>query len=423
MQEQTSSNSLGERVPKLRFPEFEGGWICEKLSDFTERVTRKNTDNETSLSLTISSKDGLIDQISYFNKVIAGKDMSSYYLLKHGEYTYNRSYSVGYNFGSIKRLERYSMGALSTLYICFSLKKHNSDFIKVYFDSLKWYHEIHMIAAEGARNHGLLNVSTEDFFETEHWFPINIDEQEKIAKFFKLLEYKIKIQQMLLENLKLYKRGLLSKLFPQKDENVPQYRFEGFMDAWEQRKFGDCYKVNSGYAFKLHDYCDSGIAIVNGESIQHGHISNANINYLPESYLEQYDSFSLEFGDIVVGLNRPITNGELKIAQIPREFNDSLLYQRAGKITYKVDVDKSFTYTLLSQEILKYTQKEAVGSDQPFISTSKLAKWKMMIPISKKEQERIGGYFSQLDHLITLHQRKYDFYEKVKLALLQQMFV
>ena len=159
----SSSNSLGERVPKLRFPEFEGGWICEKLSDFTERVTRKNTDNETSLSLTISSKDGLIDQISYFNKVIAGKDMSSYYLLKHGEYAYNRSYSVGYNFGSIKRLERYSMGALSTLYICFSLKKHNSDFIKVYFDSLKWYHEIHMIAAEGARNHGLLNVSTEDF--------------------------------------------------------------------------------------------------------------------------------------------------------------------------------------------------------------------------------------------------------------------
>lgn len=87
--------------------------------------------------------------------------MSGYYLLKNGEYAYNKSYSVGYDFGSIKRLDRYPMGALSTLYICFALKRHDSDFIKAYFDSLKWYREIYMISAEGARNHGLLNVPTE----------------------------------------------------------------------------------------------------------------------------------------------------------------------------------------------------------------------------------------------------------------------
>ena len=96
------------------------------LSDFSERVTRKNTKNETNLSLTISSKDGLVDQISYFNKTVASKDISSYYLLKEGEYAYNKSYSVGYDFGSIKRLDRYPMGALSTLYICFALKRHKS---------------------------------------------------------------------------------------------------------------------------------------------------------------------------------------------------------------------------------------------------------------------------------------------------------
>ena len=91
------------------------------LSDFSERVTRKNTKNETNLPLTISSKDGLVDQISYFNKTVASKDISSYYLLKEGEYAYNKSYSVGYDFGSIKRLDHYPMGALSTLYICLSL--------------------------------------------------------------------------------------------------------------------------------------------------------------------------------------------------------------------------------------------------------------------------------------------------------------
>ena len=183
------------------------------MSDFAERVTRKNSYNETDLPLTISSKDGLVDQISYFNKTVASKDMSGYYLLRKGEYAYNKSYSVGYDFGSIKRLDRYPMGALSTLYICFALKKHDTDFIKAYFDSLKWYKEIYMISAEGARNHGLLNVPTDEFFATKHYLPENTAEQRKIADFLIALERRIDAQQSLVDNLKKYKRGVLSVAF------------------------------------------------------------------------------------------------------------------------------------------------------------------------------------------------------------------
>ena len=183
------------------------------MSDFAERVTRKNSYNETDLPLTISSKDGLVDQISYFNKTVASKDMSGYYLLRKGEYAYNKSYSVGYDFGSIKRLDRYPMGALSTLYICFALKKHDTDFIKAYFDSLKWYKEIYMISAEGARNHGLLNVPTDEFFATKHYLPENTVEQRKIADFLIALERRIDAQQSLVDNLKKYKRGLLNQIF------------------------------------------------------------------------------------------------------------------------------------------------------------------------------------------------------------------
>ena len=211
----SSSNGL-EKRPKLRFPGFDEPWKAEKLSDFAERVTRKNTNNETNLPLTISSKDGLVDQISYFNKTVASKDMSGYYLLKNGEYAYNKSYSVGYDFGSVKRLDRYDMGALSTLYICFGLKKHDSDFIKAYFDSLKWYREIYMISAEGARNHGLLNVPTDEFFNTKHYIPMDSAEQRKIADFMIALEHRIEAQQSLVDNLKKYKRGLLSHLIAQK---------------------------------------------------------------------------------------------------------------------------------------------------------------------------------------------------------------
>ena len=142
--------------------------------------------------------------------------MSGYYLLLNGEYAYNKSYSVGYDFGSIKRLDRYTMGALSTLYICFALKKHDSDFIKAYFDSLKWYREIYKISAEGARNHGLLNVPTDAFFETKHYLPQNLNEQRKIADFMIALEHRIDAQQSLVDNLKKYKRGLLSNLFGEK---------------------------------------------------------------------------------------------------------------------------------------------------------------------------------------------------------------
>ena len=208
----SSSNGL-EKRPKLRFPGFDEPWRAEKLSDFAERITRKNSNNETDLPLTISSKDGLVDQISYFNKTVASKDMSGYYLLRNGEYAYNKSYSVGYDFGSIKRLDRYPMGALSTLYICFALKKHDTDFIKVYFDSLKWYKEIYMISAEGARNHGLLNVPTDEFFATKHYLPENTAEQRKIADFLIALERRIDAQQSLVDNLKKYKRGLFNQIF------------------------------------------------------------------------------------------------------------------------------------------------------------------------------------------------------------------
>lgn len=160
--------------------------------------------------------------------------MSGYYLLKNGEFAYNKSYSVGYDFGSIKRLDRYPMGALSTLYICFSLKKHDSDFIKAYFDSLKWYREIYMISAEGARNHGLLNIPTEDFFDTKHYLPENADEQRKIADFLIALDRRIEAQQTLVDNLKKYKRGLLSQLISGK---------QGFRQkqGWNIVKLGDIF--------------------------------------------------------------------------------------------------------------------------------------------------------------------------------------
>ena len=202
----------------------------------------------------------------------------------------------------------------------------------------------------------------------------------------------------------------------------PKIRFSAFTDDWEQCKFEDYYKMASGYAFKYQDYCEDGVPLINGESIQHGKIDNSNLNNLPVSFINEYSDFVLHEKDIVVGLNRPITNGNLKIARIPSDYEGSLLYQRAGRIQYKNDIDMDFSYILLSQEILKFTLREAVGSDQPFISTSKLDKWKINIPSDKNEQVKIGSFFINLDNLITLHQRKCDETKELKKYMLQKMF-
>ena len=251
----------------------------------------------------------------------------------------------------------------------------------------------------------------------------SLEEQDKIGQVLLDLDHLITLHQRKLEKLKNIKKSYLSEMFPQEDEKKPKRRFKGFTDDWEQRKFSDCYRMSSGYAFKMSDYCDGGIGLINGESIQHGIINDDNLNHLPESFIQQYPDFVLKEGDIVVGLNRPITNGNIKIARIPSKYNDSLLYQRAGKIVYKENCDKNFSYVLLSQEILKHTLVEAVGSDQPFISTSKLDKWQMMIPSNIEEQKKIGNYFRNLDHLITLHQRKLEKLKNIKQAYLNEMFV
>ena len=213
----TENNNKTLNVPNLRFPEFGGEWQNVTLSDIVTRVTRKNKNNESRLPLTISAQYGLVDQISFFNKVVASADMSNYYLLKEGEFAYNKSYSSEYPWGAIKRLDRYPQGALSSLYICFGINDNvDSDFLVHYFESSKWHKEVSNIAGEGARNHGLLNIAVGDFFNTAHCIPATIKEQQKIAALLNLITERIATQIKIIEDLKKLKSAISKHLFSQK---------------------------------------------------------------------------------------------------------------------------------------------------------------------------------------------------------------
>ena len=182
------------KSPKIRFKGFDGDWEQRKLEDIVERVTRKNQDLVSELPLTISAQYGLINQNEFFDKRVASKDVSGYYLIYKGEFAYNKSTSNDAPWGAIKRLDRYENGVLSTLYIVFKIKDEDvtsSDFIATYYDTSNWHKDIQAIAAEGARNHGLLNIAPADFFKTALMMPQHIEEQQKIGDYFKSLDYLI----------------------------------------------------------------------------------------------------------------------------------------------------------------------------------------------------------------------------------------
>ena len=191
-------------------------WEQRKLGELVDRVVRKNTNNESTLPLTISAQYGLVDQITYFNNRVASRDVSNYYLVLNGEFAYNKSTSDGYPFGAVKRLDLYEKGVLSTLYIVFSPKKEqqiDSDFLTVFFDTDRWHKGVAERAAEGARNHGLLNISAEDFFDIDLSIPKDVAEQKQIGAFIRQLDNLITLHQ----------RERKNRLFGGK--NVKQYNF------------------------------------------------------------------------------------------------------------------------------------------------------------------------------------------------------
>ena len=204
----------GETTPRVRFKGFEGGWVVKKLSSIAKRVTRKNSHLESTLPLTISAAEGLIEQTSFFNNVVASSNVSGYYLVKKGEFAYNKSYSNGYPFGAVKRLDRFEKGVLSTLYIVFSIdKKVSSDYIVQFFETSLWHQEVAKRAAEGARNHGLLNIGADDFLDINLYLPNSKDEQQRIASYFRSLDKQISLQEKRLEKLKQIKAACLDKMF------------------------------------------------------------------------------------------------------------------------------------------------------------------------------------------------------------------
>ena len=344
------------------------------MGKLVDRVTRKNQDLVSELPLTISAQYGLIDQNEFFDKRVASKDVSGYYLIENGEFAYNKSTSTDAPWGAVKRLDRYENGVLSTLYIVFGIKENNpvdSDFLVSYYSTNLWHKGIHEIAAEGARNHGLLNIAPADFFETELTMPQDIEEQKKIGKYFEELERLITLHQR--KNIYFYEKVTL---------------------VWEQRKFGDLGSVAMcKRIFKEQTSTDGDIPFY-----KIGTFGAEPDAFISRELFEEYrGKFQYpNIGDMLISASGTI-------GRTVEYKGEEAYFQDSNIVWFKHDdrVDNSFLKCIY--EIVKWSGIE--GSTIKRLYNDNFLKTEFSMP-KVAEQQQIGMYFQSLDHLITLHQCK-----------------
>ena len=403
-----------QNTPEIRFKGFTDPWEQRKLGEVAHRVIRKNEGNQSDLPLTISAQHGLVDQRDYFNNQVASRDMSGYYLLENGEFAYNKSTSGDSPWGAIKRLTKYEKGCLSTLYICFGLDLGDPDFLVTYYETNRWHGAVQMIAAEGARNHGLLNIAPDDFFETVLTLPCSTEEQKQIGCFFTQLNSLITLHQRKHDKLCTVKRSMLDKMFPKPGETEPEIRFKGFTDPWEQRKLGDVAAVYDG-VHQTPDYQDEGVMFLSVENIA----TLTSQKFISrEAFAKDYPVYP-KHGDVLM-----TRIGDIGTSNVV-ETDDKLAFYVSLALLKPFDVDsyyldKSLQSPSAKEELYRRTLHIAFPKK---INKNQIAEVMLPIPRSRQEQEQIGALFRDLDSLITLHQRKLDLLKNTKKSLLDKMFV
>ena len=352
-----------------------------------------------------------MDQNDYFNKQVASRDVTGYFLVKNGEFAYNKSYSNGYPWGAIKRLDKYEMGVLSTLYIVFKPTAINSQFLVSYYETTRWYREVSKNAAEGARNHGLLNISPNDFFNTLLTIPKSAEEQQQIGSFFKQLDETIALHQRKLDLLKEQKKGYLQKMFPKNGEKVPELRFAGFADDWEERKLKDIAQFNPKTVLPDEfEYVDLE-SVVGTEMISHRTESKDQAPSRAQRLAQK--------GDVFYQTVRPYQMNNY-LYDLPY---DNYVFS-TGYAQMRPNIDSYFLLnSVQNKQFVQHVLDRSTGTSYPAINSSDLSNIEINVPSKLAEQQKIGAFFKQLDDTIALHQRKLDLLKEQKKGFLQTMFV
>ena len=318
----------------------------------------------------------MIDQNEFFDKRIASKDVRGYYLIKKGEFAYNKSTSVDAPLGAIKRLDKYKNGVLSTLYILFKIiddTSTSSDYLVTYYATDLWHRGIQSIAAEGARNHGLLNIAPNDFFETMLSIPLNISEQKKVGDFFISLNHLITLHQ--------------SKSFGHILKAIVSCTL-----SWEQRKLGEIGSVAMCRRVFKYQTTESGDI----PFFKIGSFGATPDAFIPKDLFEKLKMKYPypEKGDVLISASGSI--GRTVVFTGKDEY-----FQDSNIVWLKHDNSIINHFLKYLYSIVKWVGIE--GTTIKRLYNDNILKTEVIIP-TLSEQQKVSNYLDGLDHLITLNQ-------------------
>ena len=401
------------KVPAIRFAGFTDPWEQRKLGEIADKVTEKNLDGNITEVLTNSAEYGVINQTEFFDHAVAKEsNIAGYYVIAPGDFVYNPRISATAPVGPIRRNTLGIHGVMSPLYTVFRLTDAvDGTYLSHFFKTNGWHGFMKLEGNSGARS-DRFSIGDATFFEMPIPVPSS-SEQHAIGSFFSRLDDLITLHQRKYDKLVIFKKSMLEKMFPKDGESVPEIRFAGFTDPWEQRKLGELALTYSGGTPSA------------GNSAYYG-------GEIPFIRSAEIDCDSTELSLTVAGLNNSsaklvdkgmvlyamygATSGEVAISKIKGAINQAILAMDASDMA----ANRFIAYWLRRQK--KSITETFLQGGQGNLSGAIIKELGIPQP-SLDEQRQIGSFFSNLDDLITLHQRKLELLQNIKKSLLDKMFV
>lgn len=390
-------------------------WDIKHLSDIVKEITEKAGTKKYE-TLSISAGIGFVNQTNKFGKELSGNQYEKYTVLHKNDFSYNKGNSKKYPQGCIYRLKDKNVAAVPNVFESFRLLYGDGGYYEQLFTHGFLNKQLSEKINHGVRDDGLLNLTGTDFYKSFVPAP-SISEQKKIAEILATQDKIIELYQKKTEELKKLKKAYLSKMFPKKGSNVPELRFKGFTDPWEQRKLSEIYQ-SIGNAFvgtATPYYVEKGHFYLESNNIKDGQINHNTEIFINDEFYEKQKDKWLHTDDMVMVQSGHVGHS----AVIPEELNNSAAHALIMFRNPTTKVNPYFlNYEYQTINVKKKIENITTGNTIKHILASDMQEFVVDVP-SYEEQQQIGKYFQSLDNLITLHQRKIEELQNEKKALMQ----
>ena len=407
--------------PNIRFKGFTDDWEQRKLGDILERRIEQRRQSADYPRLAFASGQGVIplSERKTNNREQLTKDefTKKYLVTEMNDIVYN---PANVKYGAIDR-NKFGRGLISPIYVTFTTRE-DAGFIERIVTS----HEFQQKALrfEEGTVTKRQSVNPEDFVLLDILLASNKSEQKKVSVFFDTLDRLITLHQRKCDETKKLKKFMLQKMFPKNGEKNPEIRFAGFTDDWEQRKLSEIATMHARIGWqnlRTSEFLDKGdYMLITGTDFDDGRINYSTCHYVEKERYDQDTHIQIHNGNILI--TKDGTLGKVAYVQeldMPATLNAGVFNV---EIKNENHVDGKFLFQYLKAPFLmEYVGKKATGGTIKHLNQNILVNFPIVLP-KKAEQDKIGRCFENIDHLITLHQRKCDKLKLIKKFMLQNMF-